>query len=71
MVSKKGKRRIEYNGAVHYWYIRIGDNGHRVHILSSDKKVYLEYPFFDTELSITPQIIRTYLKNYYDSLTEA
>ena len=66
MVSKKGKRKIEYEGKIYYWYVRIGTNGHRVHILSEDKKIHLEYPFLDTEVPITPQVIRDHLKAYYD-----
>lgn len=67
MVAKDNKRKIEYAGITYYWYVRINDRGHRVHILSEDKKVYLEYPFLDTEIPITPQTIRKHLKEYYDS----
>lgn len=50
MVSKKNKRKIVYEGTNYYWYVRINEHGHRVHIISDDKKVHLEYPFLDTEI---------------------
>lgn len=64
MVSRKNKRRIEYEGTTYYWYVRINDHGHRIHIISDDKKVHLEYPFSDTEVPVTPQEIRKHLKAY-------
>lgn len=64
MVSPKGKRKIEYNGTIYYWYISVGERGHRVHIISEDKKVKLESPFLDTEVSITPQVIRNHLEKH-------
>ena len=69
MVSKMGKRKIEYEGAIYYWYISVGENGHRVHIISEDRKVKLEYPFLDTEVPITPQVIRNHLKQYIGDKT--
>lgn len=65
MVSLKNKRRIEYEGINYYWYVRINDHGHRVHIISEDKKVHLEYPFLDTEIPVSPYDIRKHLKEYY------
>ena len=70
MIWKKGKRKIEYEGKFYYWYVRIGANGHRVHVLSEDKKIHLEYPFPDTEVPITPQTVREYLNAYYDIHSE-
>lgn len=67
MVSKKGKRKIIFDDSVYYWYIKISDNSHRLHIISDDKKLHLEYPFIDTELPVTPEIIATHLKEYFDS----
>lgn len=52
MVSKKNKRKIVYEGTNYYWYVRINEHGHRVHIISDDKKVHLEYPFLDTEIPV-------------------
>lgn len=69
MVSGKGKRKIVYEGTVYYWYVRINERGHRVHILSEDKQVHLEYPFLDTEVPVTPQDIRYHLKKYYEGLS--
>lgn len=67
MISRKGKRRIEYEGNLYYWYVRVNDRGHRVHILSEDRKIHLEYPFLDTELPVTPKEIRDRLKAYHYS----
>lgn len=64
MVLKKYKRKIIYKNSVYYWYVKTTNNSHRVHIISDDKKLHLEYPFFDTELPITPQIIKNHLKDY-------
>ena len=63
MVSKRNKRKIVYEGTEYYWYVKINEHGHRVHIISDDKKVHLEYPFLDTEIPVTPQDIKNYLKN--------
>lgn len=69
MVHSKNKRKIEYGGNTYYWYVRITDRGHRVHILSNDKKVHLEYPFLDTEVPVTPQDIRNHLKDYLNAVS--
>ena len=69
MVSKKNKRKIVYEGINYYWYVRVDELGHRVHIISDDKKVHLEYPFFDTELPVTPRNIRNHLKEYYANIS--
>lgn len=68
MVSQKKKRKTEYEGVIYYWYVIITDHSHRVHIISCDKKVHLEYPFPDTEVPVTPQDIRKHLKEYHNSL---
>lgn len=70
MISKKGKRKIEYAGTVYYWYVTVNNNGHRVHIISDDRKTNLEYPFMDTEVPITPQTIRNHLKEYYEGCSK-
>ena len=64
MVSGKNKRKIEYEGTDYYWYVRVNDHGHKVHIISEDKNLHLEYPFIDTEVPVTPQNIRKHLKKY-------
>lgn len=69
MITEKNKRKITYEGINYYWYVRINEYGHRVHIISQDKKVHLEYPFFDTEVPVTPQDIRKHLKEYYANLS--
>lgn len=69
MVHSKNKRKIEYSGNTFYWYVRITDRGHRVHILSNDKKVHLEYPFLDTEVPVTPLDIRNHLRDYLNAVS--
>ena len=68
MVSKKRKRKIVYNDKIFYWFVRVNDNGNmRIHILSEDKKINLEYPPFDSvdsELPATPSYIRRLLDNF-------
>ncbi len=64
MVSGKNKRKIVYEGRNYYWYVRINEHGHRVHILSEDKKLHLEYPFLDTEVPVTPRDIRNHLPRW-------
>lgn len=34
MVSKRNKRKIVYEGTEYYWYVKINEHGHRVHIIS-------------------------------------
>lgn len=67
MVSKKNKRKIEYEGNCYYWYVRINERGHRVHIVSENKKVHLEYPFLDTEVPVTPWDVRKFLERFYEN----
>jgi len=69
MVFKKNKRKIEYEGTCYYWYVSVNNDGHKVHILSEDKKVHLEYPFLDTEIPVTPQDIRKHLKEYQNNIS--
>ncbi|MDE7477127.1 MAG: hypothetical protein K2M91_04110 [Lachnospiraceae bacterium] len=68
MVSKKNKRKIEYEGINYYWFVRVNERGHRVHIISDDKKVHLEYPFLDTEIPVTPRDIRNHLTEHYNEI---
>ena len=66
MVSKKGKRKIEYEGKIFYWFVRVGDRGNlKIHILSEDKKINLEYPPLDSEVPVTPSYIRQLLAAYF------
>lgn len=69
MVSGKNKRKIVYEETDYYWYVSVNEHGHRVHIISDDKKVHLEYYFLDTEVPVTPQDIRNHLKEYYASIS--
>lgn len=66
MVAKKGKRKIEYNGELYYWYVRADKaNILKIHILSDNKKINLEYPFFDSEVPVTPAYIKHLLDDYF------
>ena len=68
MVSKKGKRKIEYNGEIFYWFVRKNNKGiPRIHILSENKKINLEYPLFDTEVPVTAREIKWGLNAYFAS----
>lgn len=66
MISTKGKRKIVYGGDTLYWYVRSnGDGILKIHILSKDKKINLEYPLFDSEVPVTPSYIRKLLDDYF------
>ena len=68
MVSKKGTRKLVYNGKVFFWFVRRNQLGAlKIHILSDDKEIHLEYPTFDTEVSTTPKDIRKFLEDYFKS----
>ena len=43
MISTIGKRKIEYEDAIFYWFVRPNKNNVlKIHILSEDKKINLE-----------------------------
>lgn len=66
MVLKRGKRKLIYDGTVFYWYVRINLEGiPRIHILSEDKQINLEFPSFDKELPVTPKEIKVNLKRHF------
>lgn len=68
MVSKKGKRKIEYNGNIFFWFVRRNSLGiSKIHILSEDKKINLQYPLFDMGISTMQKEIERLLKMYFDS----
>lgn len=68
MISKKGKRPIEYNKQMFYWYVKTDNIGiKKIHILSEDKQVQLQYSFFDSEIPVTSSYIRHLLDNYYST----
>lgn len=67
MISTKGKRKIDYKGTPFYWFVRSNGVGIlRIHILSEDKKINLEYPLFDSEVSVTPAYIRHLLDEHFE-----
>ena len=65
MVSKKGKRKIQYGDQIFFWFIRTNNTkSKRIHILSDDKRINLEYPFFDSDVPVTPSYIKCLLDSY-------
>lgn len=61
MISRKGKRKLIYQGVTYYWYIAKDDGEHPViHISSEDKKAHLTVPF-DKELPIGTRCIEDIL----------
>ena len=43
-IYTKGKRKIVFNDAIYYWFVRIEKDGsHRIHILTEDKKLLLGF----------------------------
>ena len=65
MISKKGKRKLVYKDAVYYWFVRVNVKGRRLYIMSEDKKIRLDYPFFDTEVPVTPGVVARHLEEYF------
>lgn len=66
MVLKKGKRKLEYDGKNFYWFIRKSFKGiPRIHILSEDKKINLEYPMLDRDMPVSAYYIKQLLKQYF------
>lgn len=71
MVSSKGKRKIIYQEKLFFWFVRANQEGiFKIHILSEDKQMNLEYPLFDSEVPVTPAYIRRLLEKYYGERSE-
>ena len=63
-INTKGKRKIVVDGETYYWFVRIEkDGGHRIHIMTEDKKFNKVYPMIDTEISVTPEYINKILRD--------
>lgn len=66
MISRRGKRKLTYEGENFCWFVRVDSTGaHRIHIMSEDKKVNLQRPFLDTEEPVTPAYVRKLLEEYF------
>ena len=66
MISRRGKRKLTYEGENFWWFVRVDSTGaHRIHIISEDKKVYLKRPFLDTEVPVTPAYVKKLLEEYF------
>lgn len=64
MVSKKGKRKMEYKGRTFYWFIRKNSEGiAKIHILSEDKKVHLEYFLLNREVPVVSSYVKKLLED--------
>lgn len=67
MILRKGKRKIVVKENVFYWFVRANPAGHqKIHIMSEDKKVNLEFLPIDSEVPIEPSYIRELLARYFD-----
>ena len=63
-INTKGKRRIIVNDKEFYWFVRVEEDGsHRIHIMTSDKKMNWTYPMLDTEVPVTPEYVRELILN--------
>lgn len=64
MVSKKGKKKIDYKGRTFYWFIRENTEGiAKIHILSEDKEVHLEYFLMDREVPVVSSYVKKILED--------
>ena len=65
-VNVRNKRKLIYNEKLYYWYVRKNKAGiPRLHIISDDKKVNLDLPLFDTEVSVAGEYVVKKLEEYY------
>ena len=65
-VNARNKRKLIYKEQMFYWYVRKNIEGiPRLHIISDDKKVNLDLPLFDTELSVAGEYVVRKLNEYY------
>lgn len=68
MVSKKGKRKLEYEGKIFYWFVRRNSDGiPRIRILSEDKKMNLDYPLLDREVPVVHAYVKKLLEEYFNN----
>ena len=65
-VNAKNKRKLIYNGQLFYWYVRKKQDGiPRLHIISDNKKVNLDRPLFDAEVTVVREYVVKQLDDYY------
>ena len=70
MISKKGKRSVEFRGERFYWHIKKNSRGvPEITVISEDKATRLTYGF-DREIGIGSQYIKKLLEVYYNSQGE-
>ncbi|WP_154662802.1 hypothetical protein [Ruminococcus albus] len=48
-----------------YWYVRVTEGRHRIHVISEDKKIRICSPFRDTEESVTSAAVRALIDKHY------
>lgn len=64
MISKKGKRKLEFQGNTYYWHIKEDrDKNPRIHISSEDKSFYLTCGF-DREIGVGTRHIKALLSGF-------
>ena len=65
-VNTRNKRKLIYKEQLFYWYVRKNNEGiPRLYIISDDKKVNLDLPLFDTEVSVAGEYVVRKLNEYY------
>lgn len=66
MILSKRKRKLNFRGKNYYWYIKENnDDILRIHIISEDKLLRLEYGF-DKEIGIGTHYIINLLSTYLE-----
>ena len=64
MISKKGKRKLEFQGNTYYWHIKEDrDKNLRIHISSEDKSFYLTCGF-DREIGVGTRHIKAFYPDF-------
>ena len=65
---KKGMRKIIINDRLFFWYVRKNQEGiPRLHIISEDKKIIIDKPLFDTEISVTRDYVIKLICEYFNN----
>jgi len=68
LLSEKGKRKLEYQGRIYYWYIKKdADDVPKICIISDDKKLQLKHGF-DREMIIGPAYIKGLLQRHFTEI---
>lgn len=61
-------RKIIFNNQLFFWYVRKNQEGiPRLHIISEDKRIILDKPLFDTEISVTRNYVIKLIDEYLNN----